>query len=223
MPKAKRNRIVTLSKLSGRGISRDVKGKVIERVRQLLDDFPRIYVFRVENMRTTAMTALRAELRADTRFFLGRNKVMQVAVGKDPASEHLSGSSELGPFLKTGNGVFGTTKEHKDVLEYFSGFEAPEFARSGFVANTEIILSPGHLANFEPNQENELRSLGLPVSLMRGKVMLNEEFVVCKIGDTLTPEKAKIAKLLGIPMAHFRIELIAMWEKETGSVLEIEA
>lgn len=74
----------------------------------------------------------------------------------------------------------------------------------------------GHLDMFVPSQENNLRLLGLPISLQRGKVMLEQSFTVCNKGDVLTPERAKIIEYLGMSMAEFCIELLAYYSKGKG-------
>ena len=50
----------------------------------------------------------------------------------------------------------------------------------------------GPLDQFSHSIEPYLRSLGLPTSLERGKVVLLQDHTVCEAGDILTPEQAKI-------------------------------
>ena len=45
---------------------------------------------------------------------------------------------------------------------------------------------------FSHSIEPYLRSLGLPTSLERSKVTLLEEYTICEMGNTLTPEQAKL-------------------------------
>jgi mRNA turnover protein 4 len=53
----------------------------------------------------------------------------------------------------------------------------------------------------------------MPTSLKKGIVHLEKEFTVCKKGDKLTPEQAKILKLLDIKMSDFHLNLISVWSK----------
>lgn len=72
------------------------------------------------------------------------------------------------------------------------------------------------MEEFAPAQEPYLRQLGLPTSLKKGVVILEGDFVVCEEDDRLTPEKAKILELKGIPMAAFRFRPICGWSKSEG-------
>lgn len=47
-----------------------------------------------------------------------------------------------------------------------------------------------------------------------GVITLLSDFVVCKAGDKLTPDQARILKLLDKPLATFRVTLVAQWTPE---------
>ncbi|KAA8593291.1 hypothetical protein FQN60_009407 [Etheostoma spectabile] len=47
-------------------------------------------------------------------------------------------------------------------------------------------------------------------------VTLLKDHTVCKEGDVLTPEQARILKLFGIEMAEFKVQIKCMWNSETG-------
>ena len=66
----------------------------------------------------------------------------------------------------------------------------------------------------EPN----LRKLGLPTRLVKGKVELDGDFVVCKEGEVLGSGQTTLLKMFGVAMAEFRVGVEACWERETGEV-----
>lgn len=66
----------------------------------------------------------------------------------------------------------------------------------------------------EPN----LRKLGLPTRLVKGKVELDGEFVVCTEGEVLGSGQTTLLKMFGVAMAEFRVGVEAYWERETGEV-----
>ena len=66
----------------------------------------------------------------------------------------------------------------------------------------------------EPN----LRKLGLPTRLVKGKVVLDEPFEVCKEGEMLGSGQTTILKMFGVAMAEFGVDVRAVWERETGKV-----
>lgn len=104
-------------------------------------------------------------------------------------------------------GLLFTSHDRDTVVEWFEEYSAAEFARSGFVASETVTLPAGPLPDFSHAIEPHLRKLGMPTKLERGIVTLISEYVVCEKGKTLTPEQARILKLLGKQMATFKVNV----------------
>lgn len=56
----------------------------------------------------------------------------------------------------------------------------------------------------------------MPTKLERGIVTLYNDYTVCEKGQTLTPEQAKILKLLGRQLATFKVNVESCLTKENG-------
>lgn len=104
-------------------------------------------------------------------------------------------------------GLLFTSHDRDTVIEWFEEYSAAEFARSGFVATETVKLPEGPLPDFSHAIEPHLRKLGMPTKLEKGIVTLISEFVVCEKGKTLTPEQARILKLLGRQLATFKVNV----------------
>ncbi|KAG4945350.1 hypothetical protein JHK87_041357 [Glycine soja] len=172
MPKSKRNRQVTLSKTKKKG--RDHKETIVNGIKDAAEKYGCVYVFSFENMRNQKFKEFREQLKSNSRFFLGSNKVMQVALGR-------SASDEIRPGL------------HKV---------------------SKVDLKEGPLEQFTHEMEPFLRKQGMPVRLNKGVVELVSDFVVCDEGKPLSPEAARILRLMGIKMATFRLNLICRWSPD---------
>lgn len=72
------------------------------------------------------------------------------------------------------------------------------------------------------SMEPELRKLGMPTSLVKGKITLQNEYEVCKEGKVLDSRQTRLLKLFGVAMAEFRIKLIAYWSAAEHTVTEVE-
>ena len=80
----------------------------------------------------------------------------------------------------------------------------PDYARTGGEATEDVMLPEGPLSQFPHSIEPQLRALGMPTALKKGVVTLLSDYTVCKKGDSLTSEQARILKLLGKQQANFR-------------------
>merc|ERR1712071_691328 len=76
MPKSKRNKFVSLSKTTSKGM--EMKKELVEKIKSSVDEFAYVYIFSVENRRNSKIKDIRNEWKS-SRFFFGKNKVMGIA------------------------------------------------------------------------------------------------------------------------------------------------
>jgi mRNA turnover protein 4 len=220
---------VNLTKTAKKG--KDGKENLIQHIRTALDSFSTVYIFSVENMRTEIIQAARAELKGRARFFIGKNRVMAKALGCTREEEQRENISELSSQLTGEVGLLFVREEvpssytlneeagegiisEDELIAYLDSLERPDFARPGTIATETVIVPAGPLMTSDgipipSNLEGQVRQCGLQVSLIRGVVVVPEgpERVICSEGDKLTPEQARLLKLLNFPMVTFRVKL----------------
>ncbi|KAE8750052.1 hypothetical protein FOCC_FOCC003176 [Frankliniella occidentalis] len=216
MPKSKRDKKISLTNTAKKGLQ--FKQQSVEEVRKCVDSYERIFVFSVENMRNGKLKDLRDDWKKDSRFFFGKNKVMQLGLGKSKEDEPHLNLHRLSKQLIGQCGLLFTNRSKQEVVDFFETFTAPDYARSGFVSTEEIILPEGPLPDFAHSLEPHLRQLGMPTSLQKGVITLVKDYTVCKKGTVLTPDQARILKLMGRQMAEFRVTLKCMWDKDGGKI-----
>lgn len=212
MPRSKRDKKVSLTNTKKKGLQ--AKQTLVEEVRNCLEDYERVFVFSVCNMRNSKLKEVRNQWKK-SRLFFGKNKVMALALGKSPQTEVMEGLHKLSKKLHNDVGVLFTNKSRDEVLTWFQTYSEHDFARAGNIASSSVDLDEGPLTQFSHAMEPHLRKLGLPVALKKGIVTMLSHHAVCKEGDKLTAEQAKILKLLGVVMSQFCIEILYMWDKTT--------
>lgn len=212
MPKSKRNKVVTLSKTKKKG--REHKESIVNQVRQALEDYISVYVFSFENMRNVKFKDLRDRLKGSSRFFLGSNKVLQIAVGRTVSDEVKDGIHKASEMLHGECGLFFTNLPKEEVMRIFETFEERDFARTGSLATETIELEEGPLEQFTHEMEPFLRKQGMPVRLNKGVIELVADHVVCQEGEPISPEASRILHLLGVQMATFRLNLVCRWSPD---------
>ncbi|KAL2513720.1 Ribosomal protein L10 family protein [Forsythia ovata] len=190
MPKSKRNRPVTLSKTKKKG--REHKENVVNAIRESVEKYESVYVFTFENMRNLKFKEFRDQLKSSSRFFLGSNKVMQVALGRSVADEIRPGLHKISKLLRGDSGLCFTSLPKEEVVRLFNGYEDYDFARTGSIATEKVELEEGPLDQFTHEMEPFLRKQGMPVRLNKGVVELVSDFVVCEEGKPISPEAARI-------------------------------
>lgn len=209
MPKSKRAKIVPLSKTQGK--TREDKDRLIERIRAALDQYSDVYTFQLHNVRTNILQRVREDLSQSSRIFLGNNKLMMIALGRDEESEQRDNLHKLTPFLNQLCGLLFTNLSKREVKEYFASVGAQVYARTGQTATQSLVLSAGPLPQFPHSMFDHLAKLGLPIKLDKGVITLLQDTTVCERGDTLSAEAAHLLKLFGVQSAEFSLELTAHW------------
>ena len=112
-------------------------------------------------------------------------------------------------------GLLFTNRTKEEVNEWFTKYTEMDFARAGNKATLTVILDPGPLKQFPHSMEPQLRQLGLPTALKKGVVTLPSDYEVCKEGDELTPEQARVLRLFGYEMTEFKVTIKYTWDAQS--------
>eukprot|EP00581_Thalassiosira_minuscula_P007227 CAMPEP_0183706666 /NCGR_PEP_ID=MMETSP0737-20130205/3432_1 /TAXON_ID=385413 /ORGANISM="Thalassiosira miniscula, Strain CCMP1093" /LENGTH=240 /DNA_ID=CAMNT_0025934131 /DNA_START=68 /DNA_END=790 /DNA_ORIENTATION=- len=240
MPKSKRAQRVALTKTAKK--TREHKTGYVEMVREAIDANDRVYLFSYENMRSNHFKDVRLHFRGDGknnknamsddddndsnregRIFLGKNKLLQIALGRTPEDEYSDNLHKLSKSLSGSVGILCTKQNANDVEEYFAKLAVEDFARAGAIAPRTVMLTQEQVETHPVSMVEQFRKLGLPVEVKNGRVSLigRKEWEVCKEGKELSVEQCKILVHMGVKLAVFKIGLACRWEKEEGSVDEL--
>ncbi|KAF6164909.1 hypothetical protein GIB67_017112 [Kingdonia uniflora] len=203
---------VTLSKTKKKG--REHKETIVNSIRDAIEKYNSVYVFSFENMRNLKFKEFREQLKTSSRFFLGSNKVMQIALGKTDSDEIRTGIHKVSKLLHGDAGLCLTNLPKEEVERLFGEYEEHDFGRTGSTSTEKVELNEGPLDQFSHEMEPFLRKQGMPVRLNKGVIELVSDFVVCEEGKPLSPEASRILRLLGVKMATFRLQLIARWSPD---------
>ena len=121
-----------------------------------------------------------------------------VALGRSPSDEYKDDLHQVSKKLRGEVGLLFTNRTKEEVNEWFTKYTEMDFARAGNKATLTVSLDPGPLKQFPHSMEPQLRQLGLPTALKKGVATLPSDYEVCKEGDVLTPEQARILVSLGL-------------------------
>lgn len=157
---------------------------------------------------------------APTRIFLGKNKLLQIALGRTPEDEYADNLRHVSKEISDSVGLLLTSRSREEVEDFFSNWVEPDFARAGFTAPRDVMVTNDMLAHHPVSMvEQQFRKQGLPVKIHNGKIVLldgKQEYRLCKEGEVLSPEKCKTLTHFGIKLSEFRVKLVCHWSKDGG-------
>ena len=146
---------------------------------------------------------------------------MAKALGQTREDEYRDGLAKLTKNLSGNVGLLFTSRSPVDVEDFFANFVRMDFSRAGSVATHDFVVPAGIVYSrggevpveddvpMAHSMETAVRSLNMPTRLVGGKVMLDQEYVVCRKGEVLDSRKTRLLKLFGTGMAEFAVKLIA--------------
>ena len=152
---------------------------------------------------------------------------MAKALGQTPAEAIAPGIDDLSKYLTGTVGLLLTNRPVEAITSYFDNLAPVDFARAGVAASREFSIPTGivyatggevpaeHDVPLEHTIEPELRRLGVPTRMVKGRVVLGdesgqgEEYVVCKEGDVLDSRQTRLLKLFGVCLSEFKVKILA--------------
>ncbi|OMH83191.1 mRNA turnover protein-like protein [Zancudomyces culisetae] len=148
---------------------------------------------------------------------------MAKAFGSSATDEARLNLHKLSKKLVGDVGVLFTNRSVEDIKQLVSQYHQLDYARAGVVATQSVHLPAGELVKypvednevFPPNMEPQLRKLGIPTCLKKGKVVIEQPYVICDEGQTLNPNQAQLLKLFNVALADFQIKLLCYWNNDT--------
>ncbi|AEO68878.1 2b324d31-7563-4001-b7dc-2eeb0bc17893 [Thermothielavioides terrestris] len=241
MPKSKRAKVYHLTQVTKK--TREQKDKLFANIRECIPKYQHCFVFSVDNMRNNYLKDVRQEL-SDSRLFFGKTKLTARALGTTPEESQADGLHALTRYLSGAVGLLFTNRAPEAVISYFGSLAHVDFARAGARATRTVTVPPGlvystggevppeHDVPIAHTLEPELRRLGMPTRMVRGKVCLGgdekgegmkEGYTICREGEVLDSRQTRLLKLFSVCMSEFRVSLLAYWSAASGEVTELEA
>lgn len=192
MPKSKRRREYNFSKSKKKGT--DNKGKQIEALNELINNFESIWVFSIVHASTEFIKEMRLKLEP-SKIYLGKNSLVQVAIREFEDTEKRPNLACLSPYLRGKVGILFSNAPPSEVVSVFEGFHESAFAITGQEVSETVELEEGPLT-YPVSMASLLAKLGMPVEAKHGELHLSANHRVCTAGDTLSKHQAHLLKLL---------------------------
>lgn len=115
MAKSKRNKVVALTKTKKSNVS-EKKLDLVEKIQKYMENYKYCYAFTHKNMTTMPMQELR-NFFSECKFVIGKNKVLQVALGRNEEESYKPNSYQLSKFLSNSCGLFFSDHEPDYIVE----------------------------------------------------------------------------------------------------------
>jgi mRNA turnover protein 4 len=192
---------------------KDLKQKLILQIKECVSKYTNMFILSYTNFSSLHFKQLMEQWK-DSKFFISKNKVIQVALGREAENEIAKNISYLTPKIQGLCIVLFTNRSLEDVNAMVEKFCNAAYGKGGQVPNETIILKKGPLESLSYSVESYLRTLSVPVRNNQQKLELTEDYTVAEKGKEMTVEQAKVQRLLGMKLNYFKLAITGHWKND---------
>jgi len=204
------------------GASRADKEVYFEKLKQLLDTYPSIFLVNVDNVGSNQMHQIRVALRGKGVVLMGKNTMVRRAI-RTLLSE-LPQFERLLPYIKGNVGFVFTNQELKEIRTIITSNKVAAPARAGMLATVDVTV-PGGNTGMEPGKTSFFQALRIPTKIARGTIEIVNDVQVISAGQRVGSSEAALLNMLNISPFTFGMTVVQIFDAGnvfTPDILDIE-
>jgi len=204
------------------GASRADKAIYFEKLKELLAQYPSIFLVNVDNVGSNQMHQIRTALRGKGVVLMGKNtmvrRALRTILSENPQFERLL------PFIKGNIGFVFTAGDLKEIREIIVANKVAAPARAGAFAPKDVIV-PASNTGMEPGKTSFFQALGIPTKIARGTIEIVSDVKVVTAGTRVGPSEATLLNMLNISPFTYGMTVVSIFDSGnlfSPEVLDIE-
>ncbi|KAF5326768.1 hypothetical protein D9619_004473 [Psilocybe cf. subviscida] len=204
------------------GASRADKVLYFEKLKELLAQYPSIFLVNVDNVGSNQMHQIRTALRGKGVVLMGKNtmvrRALRTILSENPQFERLL------PFIKGNIGFVFTAGDLKEIREIIVANKVAAPARAGAFAPKDVIV-PASNTGMEPGKTSFFQALGIPTKIARGTIEIVSDVKVVTAGTRVGPSEATLLNMLNISPFTYGMTVVSIFDNGnlfSPEVLDIE-
>eukprot|EP01002_Notosolenus_urceolatus_P004361 NODE_2148_length_1190_cov_188.851008_g1781_i0.p1 GENE.NODE_2148_length_1190_cov_188.851008_g1781_i0~~NODE_2148_length_1190_cov_188.851008_g1781_i0.p1 ORF type:complete len:330 (-),score=165.20 NODE_2148_length_1190_cov_188.851008_g1781_i0:62-1051(-) len=187
------------------------------KVNALLDEFSKILIVNITNVRSGQMHAVRIALRGRAELVMGKNTLLKKVFADRLARNETQANIDLfkafvsGGLLKDNVGLVLTNGDLKEVCGVLGEYKLQASARAGAISPVEVNIFAGN-TGLEAAQTTFFQALNIPTKISKGTVEITKDVVILKIGDRVGNSEAALLTKLDMKPFMYGLEVVSIYE-----------
>lgn len=191
------------------GASREDKEKYFEKLSELLQKYPTIFIVNVDNVGSNQMHQIRVALRGKGVVLMGKNtmvrRALRTILAQNPQFERLL------PHVKGNIGFVFTSSDMKEVRELIVANKVAAPARAGAFAPKDVTVPAGN-TGMEPGKTSFFQALGIPTKIARGTIEIVSDVKVVVAGTRVGSSEATLLNMLNISPFTYGMTVVQIYD-----------
>jgi len=203
------------------GASRADKELYFEKLKELLNTYPSIFIVNVDNVGSNQMHQIRVALRGKGVVLMGKNtmvrRALRTILPEFPQFERLL------PHVRGNIGFVFTNGDLKEIREIIVANKVAAPARAGAFAPKDVTVPAGN-TGMEPGKTSFFQALGIPTKIARGTIEIVSDVKVVTAGTRVGTSEATLLNMLNISPFTYGMTVVQIYDSGnsfTPDVLDI--
>jgi len=203
------------------GASRAQKELYFIKLKELVAQYPSIFVVNVDNVGSNQMHQIRVALRGKGVVVMGKNtmvrRALRTILTEFPQFERLL------PHVKGNIGFVFTKEDLKDIREIITANKVAAPARAGAMAPRDVTIPAGN-TGMEPGKTSFFQALGIPTKIARGTIEIVSDVQVVTAGTRVGASETTLLNLLNISPFTYGMSVVQIFDSGnvfTPDVLDV--
>jgi len=204
------------------GVSKANKAVYFEKLKDLLETYPSIFIVTVDNVSSQQMHEIRVALRGEGVVLMGKNTMVRRAIrglmSDNPEYERLL------PYVKGNVGFVFTNADLKTIRDKILSNKVAAPARPGAIAPVDVWVPAGN-TGMEPGKTSFFQALGIPTKIARGTIEITTDLKLIEATNKVGASEATLLNLLNISPFTYGMGISQIYDQGqvfATSVLDID-
>jgi len=173
----------------------DRKSDYFGKVQQLFRQHSKVFLVGVDNVGSSQMHKIRADIRKHATLLMGKNTMIKKAM-RDIVDE-VPQIEALFPHIKGNVGLVFTNGDLKTVRDALTMNKVPAAAKVGAIAQCNVVIAAGN-SGISPDKTSFFQALGISTKVVKGAIEIISEVTILKEGDRVGASEAELLTMLNI-------------------------
>jgi len=192
------------------------KSNYIEKMIQLLVEYPKCFVVEADNVGSKQMQRIRIALRGCAVVLMGKNTMMRKAIrghlDENPALEKLL------PHIKGNVGLVFTKVDLSDIRRVIDANKVAAPVKAGAIATVDVTV-PAQCTALGPEKTSFFQALAIHTKITKGTIEILSDVKLIKKGDKVGASGATLLNMLKI--SPFTYGLVIEQVYDNGTLFDV--
>ncbi|HIP84737.1 MAG TPA: 50S ribosomal protein L10 [Methanothermococcus okinawensis] len=197
----------------------------VNRLKKLLKEGKVVALADLMDVPARQLQEIRDKIRGKMILRMSRNSLIERAIKEVAEETNNPEFAKLADYIARGAAIVVTDMNPFKLYKTLEESKTPAPIRGGAVAPCDIVVEKGSTGMPPGPFLGELKSVGIPAAIEKGKIVIKEDTVVVKEGEVVPHKVAVVLANLGVKPVKVGIDLLAAYEDGviyTPDVLKID-